>query len=183
MNLHGVQPAWRLNATAKNRPASWGFVCRLYGLPGVERACLGLQDRHHIDITLLLFCIWRVWEFGELVSENDLEAAELAIGPWRREVIEPLRRARRAMKVIDPIGDASRVDVVRCEAMRLELELERIELNALEQLCSFEPEPRGQAGATRVRETGRRFVEAAGGRMDELDKAAVEIIADALDGL
>ena len=158
-------------------------MCRLYGLPGVERACLELQDRHRIDVTLLLFCVWRAWEFGEIVSENDLEAAELAIGAWRREVIEPLRRARRAMKLIDPIGDASEVDVARSEAMRLELELERIELHALERLGSFAPDLRDQTRAMRVRQTARRCLEASGGVVDDRDTAAVEIIADALDGL
>ena len=36
----------------------WEFSLRVYGNGGVPTACLALQERHAIDVNLLLFCAW-----------------------------------------------------------------------------------------------------------------------------
>ena len=36
----------------------WDFSVALYSKPGVGAACLGLQDRHEIDVNILMFCLW-----------------------------------------------------------------------------------------------------------------------------
>lgn len=71
--------------------AFWAWSLAKY--PEVETLALRLQDEHCADVNLLLFCA-----FVGRVSVESLEAAERAAAPWRREVLEPLRRARRAAK-------------------------------------------------------------------------------------
>ena len=36
----------------------WDFVTWAYKLPGVEKACLALQNRLKADVNIVLFCIW-----------------------------------------------------------------------------------------------------------------------------
>jgi uncharacterized protein (TIGR02444 family) len=71
--------------------AFWAWSLARY--PAVESLALRLQDEYGADVNLLLFCAFR----GRL-SAAALEAADRAVGPWRREVVEPLRRARRAAR-------------------------------------------------------------------------------------
>ena len=49
----------------------WQFSGAVYAHPGVAEACLDLQDRHGLDVNLLLFCAWagvqgRVFDGGDL---------------------------------------------------------------------------------------------------------------------
>ena len=62
----------------------------LASYPKVEGTLLELQDRHGADVMLLLFCAW----IGRL-SPAALDRADEAVAPWRREVVEPLRKIRR----------------------------------------------------------------------------------------
>jgi uncharacterized protein (TIGR02444 family) len=71
--------------------AFWAWSLAKY--PAVESLALRLQDEHGADVNLLLFCA-----FAGRVAPEALEAAERAAEPWRREVVEPLRRARRAAR-------------------------------------------------------------------------------------
>jgi uncharacterized protein (TIGR02444 family) len=71
--------------------AFWAWSLAKY--PEVETLALRLQEEHGADVNILLFCA-----FVGRVSAETLEAAERAVAPWRREVLEPLRRARRAAK-------------------------------------------------------------------------------------
>ena len=36
----------------------WDFSLRVYGSEGVPEACLVLQERHGIDVNVLLYCFW-----------------------------------------------------------------------------------------------------------------------------
>jgi uncharacterized protein (TIGR02444 family) len=71
--------------------AFWAWSLAKY--PEVEPLALRLQDEHGADVNLLLLC-----GFLGRVAPEALDAAERAAAPWRREVLEPLRRARRAAK-------------------------------------------------------------------------------------
>ena len=38
---------------------AWNFVTRVYAAPNVAPACMRLQRLYEIDVTLMLFCLWR----------------------------------------------------------------------------------------------------------------------------
>lgn len=78
--------------------AFWRFSLDLYARPGVAVACLELQDRHGLDVNLVLFAAWVGVSGRGRLSVADLAAAEAAIAPWRRDVIVPLRDLRRRLK-------------------------------------------------------------------------------------
>ena len=75
----------------------WRFSLRLYARPGVEQACLALQDSFGADVNLLLFCCW-MGAGGRRTGKQFLRKLLAALGPWQTQVLQPLRRARRAVR-------------------------------------------------------------------------------------
>jgi uncharacterized protein (TIGR02444 family) len=78
--------------------AFWAFSLAFYGWPEVAAACLALQDRHGRDVNLVLYLCWVGLSGRGRLDAADLARADSAIAPWRRETIEKLRAARRALK-------------------------------------------------------------------------------------
>jgi uncharacterized protein (TIGR02444 family) len=74
----------------------WRFSLRLYAMPGVERACLWLQERCGADVNLLLLCCWLASR-GRPAGRRFLAGAMAGVAAWRREAVEPLRRVRRRL--------------------------------------------------------------------------------------
>ncbi|HXQ49662.1 MAG TPA: TIGR02444 family protein [Stellaceae bacterium] len=80
--------------------AFWRFALALYARPGVAPACLELQDRHGKDVIIALFGCWLGASARGRLDPAALARAEDTAGPWRRQVVEPLRRTRHALKGI-----------------------------------------------------------------------------------
>ena len=59
--------------------AFWRFSLRTYRAPGVEAACLALQERCGADVNLLLFCGW-VGREGRVLDEASLRSAVGRVG-------------------------------------------------------------------------------------------------------
>jgi uncharacterized protein (TIGR02444 family) len=106
---------------ASEKDAFWAFSLDFYGRPGVSDVCLGLQDRHGLDVNLVLLCCWLGWNGRGRLSGTDLAAAESAVATWRSAVVEPLRAVRRALKAMPVVGASG----LRQEVQRLELVAER----------------------------------------------------------
>ena len=77
--------------------AAWDFALRLYRTPGVAPACLELQERHGVDVTLMLFCLWHGTVSDRPIAEN-LPALAAAALAWHRAAVLPMRAARRWLK-------------------------------------------------------------------------------------
>ncbi len=71
------------------------FALRVYAREQVANACLEAQDRHGMDVNLLLFGAWLA-DRSVVLSASDLAAAEDRCRHWREAAILPLRRQRRA---------------------------------------------------------------------------------------
>jgi uncharacterized protein (TIGR02444 family) len=109
----------------------WKFSLTVYGAPGVQEECLHLQERHGVDVNVLLFCAYVGAVHGALPSDSDVRAAAAAAGEWNRAIVGSLREARRGLKpfAADPAGPAA---VLRKVVKEAELEAERIEQMMLE---------------------------------------------------
>lgn len=83
--------------TAFPASAAWDFVLRLYGMPGVAPACLDLQERHGINVSLMLFCLWH-GTVSERPLGEDLPAMAAAAEEWHRSAVLPIRAARSWLK-------------------------------------------------------------------------------------
>jgi len=105
--------------------AFWEFSLAFYSRERVSAACLSLQNRHGADVNILLLCCWLA-TLGQKVDSAGLHAAIAAVESWRRDVLEPLRSARRA--VSDQFPEIAKTDrqSIRHSVLSVELECERI---------------------------------------------------------
>lgn len=106
----------------------WEFSLKLYGRPKVAPACLRLQDRHRLDVNLILLCCYAGCAGYGAFTAAELRRADRAISAWRRQVVEPLRAARRALKS-QPLR---RADALRRRVLAAELEGEAVSQALLE---------------------------------------------------
>lgn len=100
----------------------WRFSLAVYGKPGVAPACLLLQDQFSCDINLALYCCWLGANGRGRLTRAALDAADSAVAPWRHQVVEHLRAARRAIKEAAVSGG----DGLYAKAKAVELEAERV---------------------------------------------------------
>jgi len=99
----------------------WDFSLALYAKPGVADACLRLQDGLGVDVNLLLYACWTAAAGNGRPSRDDWNRLIDGTGPWRAEVVEPLRGVRRFLKnaVATPWSAALRA---RVKALELDAE-------------------------------------------------------------
>lgn len=102
--------------------AFWRFSLAIYARPGVAPACLALQDEHGRDVNVMLFCCWLGASGRGRLDRAGLEAADRAVAGWRRQVVEPFRAARRAIKAA-ALPDS---ESIYAKAKAVELDAERL---------------------------------------------------------
>lgn len=103
--------------------ALWAFATRVYAGPGVAAACLQLQDEAGADVCLLLGALWSAVEGPGLLQGAELDALDRAAAPWRENVVQPLRQARRWLKAegfaADPLREAIKAGELQAERRAL----------------------------------------------------------------
>ncbi|MBS3650217.1 TIGR02444 family protein [Pseudaminobacter sp. 19-2017] len=158
---------------------AWDFVTRLYGAPGIAPACLELQERHGIDVTFMLFCLWRGSVCGRPLGDH-MPAIATAAREWHQAVVLPVRAARRRLK---PDVDAPK----RPEAAALyktvlsaEIDCEHAELLMLadrtDALCGSAD---GAGSAAAMAENLAGFFRASGVELTSRDRPALTAILEA----
>ncbi|MPY71669.1 MAG: TIGR02444 family protein [Alphaproteobacteria bacterium] len=164
----------------------WDFSLAVYGTAGVPPACLELQERHGIDVNVMLFCTWTGASGRGAMSEAELRSALDAVAEWNSVVVCGMRAIRRRMKEGMPPVPVERSEALRKVLMKLEVDCEHAEQLAL-------------AGAVErptdeTMDVGRRAADAVGNiaayfalrgvRTDEADAANLAtILAPALPGM
>jgi uncharacterized protein (TIGR02444 family) len=119
----------------------WRWSLRVYRAPGVQEACLALQDRCGADVNLLLFCGW-VGLAGRALDQRLLRQATACVGRWQAEVVAPLRAVRRALKHCASTGSAAAPALMlRRRIAALELQAESVEQTLLFELAASWPPP------------------------------------------
>ena len=118
----------------------WRFSLALYARDGVEQACLGLQNACGADVNILLFCCWMGAQ-GRPLAKRGLRRAIAATRPWREHVVQPLRRARRALKQPSAALPEPWRAHLRSGVFRLELDAEYVEQLMLARLAAKLPRP------------------------------------------
>lgn len=109
----------------QDRNPFWDFSLALYERPGVELACLRLQNKADMDVNLALLCCW-LGVKGVFLPSDSLQHLADRTETWRASVIKPLRDARIASKTAElPVESAER-KAFRDDLKRLELASERL---------------------------------------------------------
>ena len=99
----------------------WSFALSTYARPGVEAACLRLQQQG-ADVCLLLCGAWLEQRAVTATAER-MQALKQIARPWQAQVIEPLRHVRTqwrgmAQQDEDLAGLRERVKALELDAER-----------------------------------------------------------------
>lgn len=113
----------------------WSFALSTYARPGVEAACLRLQEQG-ADVCLLLCGAWLEQRGVARLPERVVALQQLA-RPWRTDVVEPLREIRRQWRVI--AQQDVQLAALREQLKTMELQAERTLLTRLEALAQTWP--------------------------------------------
>ncbi len=106
----------------------WDFSLETYRRPGVQDACLKLQDDRGADVNMLLYCCWR----GGF-ADGEMPALLADLAPWKSAVVQDLRSVRRALKpMVAELGELSEPAAdLRKKVAALELEAEKLQQTML----------------------------------------------------
>lgn len=110
----------------------WTFSLAVYADAAVQRECLDLQNRHDINVNLLLFCAFIGAVHGAVLSRADIEQANGVVHIWHGQVVGNLRAARRALKSFCNGAPSIDFDSLYSNVKAGELEAERLEQRMLE---------------------------------------------------
>ncbi|MGY1919590.1 TIGR02444 family protein [Pseudomonas tolaasii] len=146
----------------------WSFALSTYARPGVEAACLRLQEQG-ADVCLLLCAAW-LEQRGVVLTDERVQALRHIAGPWQSQVIEPLRQMRvqwRAMAQQDePLAG------LRERVKALELDAERQLLARLQAVAKAWPTQQGQ----------QKWLEGLATEAANLDRDALQLLRAAATG-
>jgi len=126
----------------------WRFSLRLYASAGVEQACLALQEAG-ADVNILLFCCWHGSEDRSL-NKQALRKAMRTVASWQQRVVQPLRLARRGVKLGLRGVPSEYGAVLRRQIARAELDAEYLEQLALSQIAATTATTSGKAAAVNL---------------------------------
>ena len=113
----------------------WTFATTVYARPGVETACLELQDTG-ADVCLLLCGLWLDHRGVAHDEARERQLRQLAT-PWQCEVVMPLRALRQQWR--HAAQQDSALNALRQQLKQLELDAEREQLQHLQALTQGWP--------------------------------------------
>jgi uncharacterized protein (TIGR02444 family) len=108
----------------------WAFSLEVYGDKALAAACIDLQDRHGLDVNMLLFALFAASR-GTALSRADIERLDAAVDPWRRNVVRPLRGVRRWLRD-EAHAAADRASGLRRGVLEREIESEAFQQELME---------------------------------------------------
>lgn len=110
----------------------WNFSLKVYAKPGVEAACLDLQNIYALDVNLLLFCVWLD---SRQLDQSVLNDAISLSREWSGGVVRKIRQARERLKLPLPEKlEQAAADTLRSSLKQVELCAEQIHQNGLQAL-------------------------------------------------
>ena len=160
----------------------WDFSLQVYMTEGVGPACIALQERHQIDVNILMFLLWLAASGRGAASDADLAAIMTAAGPWHREVVRRIRQVRTRMKGGFPPAPGDLAESLRKRIGKIEVDCEHVEQLVLAATVDSQADSARPPGA-RAADAGAsiaRYFAAIGAPIsaeDRLDIAAVMRVA------
>ena len=131
-------------------PDIWTFALAVYARPGVEAACLHLQDRRGLDVCVALFALWAGSVCGARLAPAEMGRLAADARHWQDEVVAPLRTVRRRLKSGPPPAPSPATERLRAGLKALEIEAERLVLGRLAERSGLAPADGDRAGAART---------------------------------
>jgi len=105
----------------------WNFSLEQYRSANVAAACLGLQDRHGIDVNFLFFCVWLGRAGYGPYTRAEIASFAARVAPWHEAVVKPLRAVRRRIKEKVGAEDRELALSYRQRVQKIEIDAEHLE--------------------------------------------------------
>jgi uncharacterized protein (TIGR02444 family) len=166
---------------------SWAFALTLYAEPKVREACLDLQERASVDVMLLLVAVFAASRAHIHLRSEDVRAMDDASGPWREQVVRPLRALRRGLVTGPGPAPSEASEELRSQIKVSELFAERLENNLL--AAWLESKTPGEVRLSRaelsdvIQAVVRHALGDEAGRLTEGISSSIDVIADAVGRL
>jgi uncharacterized protein (TIGR02444 family) len=123
------------------------FALTLYRRAGIADACLNLQNRHDLDVNVVLFAAFVGAVRRQTLTNADLDLAQRRVDAWHQEVVRPLRAVRQRLKTGPLPAPNDATGSLRRKLAQLEIEAEVIELDQLGALIPEMHSPRSTSSA------------------------------------
>ena len=159
------------------------FALELYRRPGVADACLALQNRHDLDVNLVLFAAFAGAAQRRTLTVQELILARRRVDAWHQEVVRPLRTVRQRLKTGPAPAPSDATGRLRRKLAQLEVEAEMVELDQLGALIpETGPEyPTANAAACAAAAIETVITTRTGTALTDEDREAIGAIADAAE--
>jgi uncharacterized protein (TIGR02444 family) len=105
----------------------WDFSLGVYKLEGVAPACLVVQERHGLDVNVLLYCCWLGASGRGVLTPGELDKSLSAAAVWHREIVRGVRAVRQRLKGGVPPAPRDLSDALRSRIAKIEVDLEHVE--------------------------------------------------------
>ena len=106
----------------------WHFTVKAHQQTGVHEACVDLQKNQGIDVNFLFWCCWLAEMGAPPLDEAQLQSAMDAVGPWQRDIVRPVWRARWKLKPSYGNFPEDLTEALRQQLITAEINAEHIEM-------------------------------------------------------
>jgi uncharacterized protein (TIGR02444 family) len=117
--------------TAELDAELWSFALSFYGREEASKACLVLQERIGVDVDIVLFGLFALLRKGVSLNAEEIAAIDALVRSWRSEIVRRLRQMRTRLKSGPNPAPSGSTEELRNRIKSIEIEAERIELDAL----------------------------------------------------
>ena len=105
----------------------WDFSLNVYGSDGVAAACLVLQERHQIDVNVLLYCCWLGASGRGALDSDEIATMCRTVDAWHRDVVCAVRGVRQRLKGGFGAAPPDLSEPLRRRIAKIEVDLEHVE--------------------------------------------------------
>jgi uncharacterized protein (TIGR02444 family) len=105
----------------------WDYSLDVYRRDGVSPALISFQDRHNLDVNILLLCLWAGQSGRGVLSDSDFEHALSVSANWNPEIVCAIRDIRIRLRQEIALVPRDLSDAVRKKLLELEIECEHVE--------------------------------------------------------
>lgn len=109
----------------------WDFALAAYGLPEVKTRLLKLQDRFHVDVNQVLWCVWTA-RCGYRLTPEQVADVLNTTSQMAAHTTRPLRSIRLFLEGPRSGFDSKDLKTLRDKVLSLEIETEELVLRRLD---------------------------------------------------
>ena len=105
----------------------WDFSLGVYGSEGVAAACIALQERHRIDVNVLLYCCWLGASGRGALGSEEIARVCGTVDAWNRDIVRAVRGVRQRLKGGFGAAPQELSEPLRRRIAGIEVDLEHVE--------------------------------------------------------